>query len=71
MVDVYGNYKGDLSKNRKCPHCNEESDTTEHLIRCQIGGEKVVEETTLYSTEINGWKDILRAVDTNFLGREK
>ena len=71
MVDVYGNYKGDLSKRRKCPHCNEESDTTEHLIRCQIGGEKGVEETTLYSTEISGWKDILRVVDMNFLGREK
>ena len=71
MVNVYGNYKGDLSKKRKCPHCNKENDTTEHLIKCQVGGGEDVDEKTLYSTEVDGWKDILRVVDINFLGREE
>ena len=70
MVDIYGNFKGDLAKKRKCFYCNEENDTTEHLIQCQIGGGKDVEVKTLYSTEVDGWKDILRVVDANLRGRE-
>ena len=34
MQPIYGNYKGDITKQRLCQYCNEEDDTTEHLLSC-------------------------------------
>lgn len=34
MVNIYGNYKSDIRKKRTCPHCKQNSDTTEHLVEC-------------------------------------
>ena len=70
MVDIYGNYKGDLTKCRKCPHCRLEEDTTEHLVECDaVIGEKIGRET-LTSNATAGWKDILKIVDINLSGRK-
>ena len=69
MVNIYGNYKGDLTKRRKCPHCQTEEDTTEHLVECRaLTGEEIGKET-LMSTNTAGWRDILKIVDMNLSGR--
>ena len=34
MMEVYGNFKGNLYLERLCPLCQKEEDTTEHLITC-------------------------------------
>ena len=36
MQEIYGNYKGNYELPRICPHCEEEDDTTEHLITCPV-----------------------------------
>ena len=32
MIDIYGNYKGNVTLRRLCAPCGEEHDTTEHLV---------------------------------------
>ena len=70
MVNIHGNYKSDLTKCRRCPHCEKELDTTEHLLQCRIGnGDKEGGKETLYKTDVEGWKDILNIVDMNLSAR--
>ena len=36
MTPIYGNFKGDVTKPQRCPYCNDEDDTTEHLLTCSV-----------------------------------
>jgi hypothetical protein len=41
MIEVKTNYKGKYGKEVKCPICEEEEDTTEHLFVCETTSEKL------------------------------
>ena len=36
MIDIHGNYRGNVTLRRLCAHCEEEEDTTEHLPSCKV-----------------------------------
>ena len=66
MVNIHGNYKSDLTKCRRCPHCQTAVDTTEHLLECPTGNaDEEGDKETLYKKDAEGWKDILNIIDTN------
>ena len=70
MHRVFGNYKGDYELPRLCPHCQQEDDTTEHLILCTYFGESSLTEQDLHNTNnIQLWKQINERVDTNMKWR--
>ena len=69
MIQIYGNYHGDITLQRLCPHCEEEDDTTEHLLSC-----KVFQSSLKYDhlkNECNGelWRQILEMVTFNLKHR--
>ena len=65
MVNIHGNYKGDITKKRWCPHCEERRDTTEHFITCsKIGGNEAGEEV-LYTKDAVSWKGVMNEIRTN------
>lgn len=72
MIDIYGNYKGDITKEWMCIHCKEHLDTTEHLVQCprvSLSEERGVSEGVLYDCNSDGWKDVVRVVETNLSSR--
>ena len=70
MLQVYGNYKSDLSKRRLCPHFEEEDDTTEHLVSCNVLNITNVNKNDLYNDEhCELWKQINEAIKVNMENR--
>ena len=70
MVNIYGNYKKDLSKKRFCPHCSNERDTTEHLIRCSaFEYEERWEGKDLIRTDVDSLRGMLNIVKRNMEAR--
>ena len=69
MVDVYSNYKGDISKKRMCVHCKNEKDTTEHLGQCPNVFGSGNSENILCNPESEDWKWLLNVVRRNFDSR--
>ena len=70
MIEIYGNYKGDVTMRRMCVHCGEEEDTTEHLISCQVFQNSVISPVDLmndYNKEL--WRRINELVETNIARR--
>ena len=50
MLPIYANYKGDLTLDRICTHCNKEEDKTEHLLECEALGNTVLKREDLQNT---------------------
>jgi hypothetical protein len=66
MMEIYGNYKGNLTMERLCPLCKAEEDTTEHLLTCkEIGQDKI--NSTHITNEDNTelWRQINELVAFN------
>ena len=71
MREIYGNYKGDFTLPRLCPYCEQEEDTTEHLIECSVFGVTQLNETDLTNDEnIKLWKLINEKVAVNMKWRD-
>ena len=71
MQKVFGNFKADLSLQCKCPHCNEEYDTTEHLISCKlIEASDITIGDFQNETNIELWKHIMEVVNFNLKNRK-
>ena len=65
-INIYGNYKNDLTKKRCCPHCYEERDTTEHLISCSaLEGKQMWKERDLCLTDADSWRSTLDIIRRN------
>ena len=69
MQPVYGNYKGDLTKPRLCQYCEEEDDTTEHLVSCNVFGWKFEKEQLSNEKNTELWLQINQLVDFNLKNR--
>ena len=69
MQPVYGNYKGDLTKPRLCQYCEEEDDTTEHLVSCNVFGWKFEKEQLTNEKNTELWLQINQLVDFNLKNR--
>ena len=71
MIEIYGNYKHDLTLERMCPLCKQEEDTTEHLLSCPA-----VEQNKITSDQIKNddnpelWRQINELVSFNMEKRE-
>ena len=71
MREIYGNYKGDHTLPRMCPYCDEEEDTTEHLIECLVFGETLLTRSDLANDEnIEIWRQINEKVAVNMKWRD-
>ena len=57
--------------NQLCPYCEQEEDTTEHLIECSVFGVTQLNETDLTNDEnIKLWKLINEKVAVNMKWRD-
>lgn len=65
MVPVYGNYHGDINMRRLCPYCEEEDDTSEHLLDCKILDSVVTSDDVHNDNNIEIWKQILEVMTFN------
>ena len=65
MQPVYGNFKCDITKQRVCQHCNEEDDTTEHLVSCKIFETGLDPEMLKNEDNYELWKQINQLIDFN------
>ena len=65
MIPVYGNYRGDLDMRRQCPHCEDNDDTTEHLLNCERFQSMVSSEHISNDNNIATWKQIVEVVTCN------
>ena len=71
MEVVYGNYRGDITLTRLCPHCDECDDTTEHLVDCRVFHSMVTSNDLKKKDGFNSetWKQILELVTFNMKNR--
>ena len=70
MQPVYGNYKGNLKLPRNCPYCNEQEDTTEHLIGCNAWGTPNLGIDDLQNEQCTEtWKQINERIKLNLKWR--
>ena len=70
MVDVYGNFKGDITKRRLCLHCKECMDSTEHMVQCsKVSGTKEQYVDILSEQDSEEWIPLLKVVKENLNGR--
>ena len=65
MIPIYGNYHGDIQMRRLCPHCEEEDDTTEHLLDCKTLHSVVNSGDLFNNNNIEIWKQILEVMTFN------
>ena len=65
MIAVYGNYHGDISMRRTCPHCEETDDTTEHLVECPIFHSTLKPTLLNQMSNTETWKQILEIINFN------
>ena len=59
MVVIYGNYHGDITLNRLCPHCESDDDSTEHLLDCPVLESSVTSQNICNDDNIQTWKQVL------------
>ena len=72
MREIYGNYKGNYTLGRTCPYCQEEDDTTEHLICCSaFGPSNFTKEDLCNDKNIELWKQINERVAANMKWRDE
>ena len=72
MLPVYGNFKGDLTMERKCPYCKKADDTTEHLIECtELGSTNLKAEDMEITNNAQIWRTINERIQFNLNHREK
>ena len=70
MMEIYGNFKGNVTLKRLCPHCEEEDDTTEHLISCEVFENNVFSPADLRNDSNKElWSRINELVDVNMANR--
>ena len=69
MQPIYGNYKGDLTKERLCPYCQEEDDITEHLITCKVFETSITKELLVGSENVELWRQVAELVKFNIENR--
>ena len=69
MQPVYGNYKGDISKQRLCQYCNKADDTTEHLLCCKTFGTEIAVDNLKNEDNAEVWRQINQLVDFNLKHR--
>ena len=66
MIPIYGNYKGDVTLPRLCSHCNQEEDTTEHLVSCEVFSNHLINPSHLRDEKnVERWRMINELVDSN------
>ena len=65
MLNIHDNYRNDIKKQRKCPHCKENKDTTEHFVSCPVVGGKDENEKILFGSDAESWRKIMNIVRTN------
>ena len=66
MIPIYGNYKGDVTLPRLCSHCNQEEDTTEHLVSCEVFSNDLINPSHLRDEKnVERWRMINELVDSN------
>ena len=66
-----GNYKHELSLPRLCYYCNEEDDTTEHLVSCKVMGIENLDSEHLHNENDCGlWTQVLEIVRFNMGNRK-
>ena len=71
MQEIYANYKGNYMLSRMCPYCQEEEDTTEHLICCTaFGHSNFTDEDLRNDKNIELWKQINEQVAVNMKWRD-
>ena len=71
MLKIYGNYKHELSLPRLCYYCNEEDDTTEHLVSCKVMGIENLDSEHLHNENDCGlWTQVLEIVRFNMGNRK-
>ncbi len=69
MIQIYGNYHGDITLQRLCPHCEEEDDTTEHLLNCKVFHTSIHHEHLKNEHNSEMWRQILEMVNFNLKHR--
>ena len=72
MWEVYGNYKGNYTLPRMCPHCEQEEDTTEHLVECEaLGPTNFTGDDMKDGGNIELWKQMMERIEINMKWRMK
>ncbi len=70
MIEIYGNFKHNLTLPRLCPYCNEVDDTTEHLVTCRVLGVGNVSPHDFINEDNCGlWTRVLEVVRFNLNNR--
>ena len=72
MQPIYGNFKNDITKRIKCELCDDEEDTTEHLLQCRRGSIRPCLEVELLKEDenIDRWRIMIEMVEANFQKRK-
>ena len=71
MIEIYGNYKHDLTLERLCPLCKEEEDTTEHLLSCPAVEQNKISPAQLKNDDNPElWRQINELIAYNMEKRE-
>ena len=69
---MYDNYKGDYRLPRMCPHCEQEEDTTEHLVECEALGPSCFHREDMKNDQnIELWKQMIERIQVNMKWRRK
>ena len=70
MMEIYGNFKGNVTLKRLCLHCGEDDDTTEHLISCKVFENSIFSPVDLRNDSNKElWRRINELVDVNMANR--
>ena len=69
MAECRCNYKGMYGNEIMCPLCQEEEDTTEHLLQCKSNSKRV--PCTKLKGNHNEWDEIINTVNENIDRRRK
>ena len=66
MINIYGNFKGDVTLRRLCVPSQQEDDTTEHLIACKVFSNIIISTDHLFNDSNHEmWRDINELIDCN------
>lgn len=72
MLPIYGNYKGDLTMERRCPYCKKVDDTTEHLVECtELGRTTLTQEDLKSTNNSQKWRILNERIRFNLKHREE
>ena len=71
MLPIYGNYKGDITMQRRRPYCKKVDDTTEHLVECPQLGRTMLTQEDLKRTNSQIWRILNERIRFNLKHREE